>query len=74
MGAKRRVARMVLMRSRARHEAWLAGVPGPVLRLEGDRPVGQQLARLEAAVEAGLDTGNRPLASWPDFDRRGPAR
>jgi hypothetical protein len=35
------------MRSRARHEAWLAPLSG-VLRLEGDRPVAEQLARLEA--------------------------
>ena len=35
------------MRSRALHEAWLAALPGPVLRLEGDRPVGDQLRRVE---------------------------
>src|SRR6266571_4078560 len=34
------------MRSRALHEAWLAALPGPVLRLEGDRPVGDQLRRV----------------------------
>ena len=38
------------MRSRALHEAWLSAVPGPVLRLEGDRPVAEQLMRIEAAV------------------------
>ena len=38
------------MRSRALHEAWLLTVPGAVLRLEGDRPVTEQLARLECAV------------------------
>jgi adenylate kinase family enzyme len=43
-------------RSRALHEAWLAGVPGPLLRLEGDRTVSEQLVRIEAAVEAGLLT------------------
>jgi hypothetical protein len=42
------------MRSRALHEAWLATLPGPTLRLEGDRPVADQLARIEAVVEAGL--------------------
>ena len=41
------------MRSRALHEAWLAALPGATLRLEGDRPVAAQLARVEAAV-AGL--------------------
>lgn len=38
------------MRSRALHEAWIAALPGPVLRLEGVRPVAEQLARIEAAV------------------------
>jgi hypothetical protein len=50
------------MRSRALHEAWLAALPGATLRLEGDRPVALQLARVEAAVEAclpaaGADSG-----------------
>ena len=40
------------MRSRAMHETWLAALPGPVLRLEGDRPVGDQLARIEASTGA----------------------
>jgi adenylate kinase family enzyme len=35
------------MRSRARHEAWLAALPAPVLRLEGDRSVAEQLRRVE---------------------------
>lgn len=35
------------MRSRALHEAWLAGLSGAILRLEGDRPVGEQLAQIE---------------------------
>jgi adenylate kinase family enzyme len=39
------------MRSRALHEAWLATLPGAVLRLEGDRPVAEQLARVEASVK-----------------------
>ena len=34
-------------RSRALHEAWLAALPGPVLRLEGDRSVDEQLRRVE---------------------------
>ena len=42
----------VEIRSRALHEAWLAGVPDRLLRLEGDRTVGEQLVELEAAVEA----------------------
>lgn len=36
------------MRSRALHEAWLRTLPGPVLRLEGDRSVAEQLAHLES--------------------------
>ncbi len=35
------------MRSRVLHEAWLAALPGPVLRLEGDRSVAEQLRRVE---------------------------
>jgi adenylate kinase family enzyme len=35
------------MRSRALHEAWLAALPGPVLRLEGGQSVGEQLRRVE---------------------------
>ncbi|HEY7437378.1 MAG TPA: AAA family ATPase [Methylomirabilota bacterium] len=40
----------VEMRSRALHEAWLLTLPGAVLRLEGDRPVAEQLARIEGSV------------------------
>lgn len=40
----------VEMRSRTLHEAWISKLPGPVLRLEGDRPVAKQLAQIEAAV------------------------
>jgi adenylate kinase family enzyme len=36
------------MRSRAMHEAWLAGLPCPVLRLEGELSIAEQLRRLEA--------------------------
>ena len=35
------------MRSRVLHGAWLAALPGPVLRLEGDRSVAEQLRRVE---------------------------
>lgn len=35
------------MRSRRRHEKWLAGLTCPVLRLEGARPVEQQLNDLK---------------------------
>jgi adenylate kinase family enzyme len=50
------------MRSRAMHEAWLAALPGAALRLEGDRPVGGQLAELEARLDVGspIDSRRRP--------------
>jgi adenylate kinase family enzyme len=35
------------MRSRAMHEAWLASISAPVVRLEGDHPMSDLLARLE---------------------------
>jgi adenylate kinase family enzyme len=31
-------------RSRPRHEHWLAGLPGPVMRLDGTRPIGELIA------------------------------
>ena len=34
------------MRSRRRHEAWLAALPCPVLRLEGEAPLEESLARV----------------------------
>ena len=34
-------------RSRAMHETWMAALPRPALRLEGDRPVEEQLRRVE---------------------------
>jgi len=40
------------MRSRALHEAWLATVSCPVIRLEGDRSAGEQLERIEASLDA----------------------
>lgn len=40
----------VEMRSRALHEAWIRTLPGAVLRLEGVRPVAEQVAEIEAAV------------------------
>ena len=36
------------MRSRARHDAWLAALALPVLRLEGEMPTDEQIARIEA--------------------------
>ncbi len=45
----------VEMRSRALHEAWIAGLPGPVLRLEGVRPVAELLARIETSAPASRD-------------------
>jgi hypothetical protein len=36
------------MRSRARHEGWLAALPCPVLRLEGTPSLDEALAALEA--------------------------
>ena len=44
------------MRSRAFHEAWLATLSCPVVRLEGDLSAGEQLTRIEASVDAGLLT------------------
>jgi adenylate kinase family enzyme len=38
------------MRSRVMHEAWLPAVPAPLVRLEGDRSLGEQLALLERVV------------------------
>lgn len=40
------------VRSRTLHEAWLAALTVPVVRLDGDRPVAAQLAALEAAATA----------------------
>src|SRR5215470_12919654 len=39
-------------RSRTVHEAWLAALPCPVIRLEDELSVAERLARLEAAVRA----------------------
>jgi adenylate kinase family enzyme len=41
-------------RSRTLHDGWLAALRGPVVRLEGDRPVAAQLASLEAAASERL--------------------
>lgn len=38
------------MRSRALHEAWLAMVSCPVIRIEGNFSVGEQLGRIEASL------------------------
>lgn len=40
------------MRSRVLHEGWLSTLPGAVLRLDGDRPIAEQLAQVQAAVHA----------------------
>ena len=47
----------VTERSRALHDGWLATVPTRVVRLEGDRPVAEQMAALEAAAAAETLTG-----------------
>jgi len=46
----------VEMRSRTLHEAWLARLPGAVLRLENNQSVADQLAQIEASIEGGLLT------------------
>ena len=66
------------MRSRALHEAWLGALPGAVVRLEGDRSVGEQLAQievvrplemvLEASMDAGLPTLARSRRATPAAD------
>ena len=38
------------MRSRTLHEAWLARLSGPVLRLEGNGSVADQLAQIDTSV------------------------
>ncbi len=45
------------MRSRALHDVWLSALPCPTLHLEGDRPVAEQLARIEASVV-------KPASRW----------
>ena len=42
------------MRSRALHEAWMAILSCPVIRLEGDLSANDQLARIMASLDAGL--------------------
>lgn len=39
------------MRSRTLHEAWLARLPGPVLRLEGNSSVADQLPQIESPAK-----------------------
>jgi adenylate kinase family enzyme len=46
----------VEMRSRVLHEAWLATVSCPVMRLEGDLSADEQLGQLQTSLEAGLLT------------------
>jgi len=38
-------------RNLARHEAWLAGLPCPVLRLDGSRPVEENVAEIARTLE-----------------------
>jgi adenylate kinase family enzyme len=45
------------MRSRALHEAWLAALPCPVVRLEGNLTVAEQIARIERARRRPLTSG-----------------
>lgn len=61
----------VNMRSRALHEAWLDALSGVVLRLEGDRSVEDQLAQIEASMDAGLPTPacNRQATPAADAER-----
>lgn len=37
-------------RTRAKHEAWLAGLPCPVLRLDGSLPLGELVAEVRGAI------------------------
>jgi adenylate kinase family enzyme len=46
------------MRSRAMHEAWLATLPCPVVRLEGDLSVDARLAQLQAIFAGDRVRGN----------------
>jgi adenylate kinase family enzyme len=43
------------MRSRGLHEAWLARLPGAVLRLAKSQSIADQLSEIEAAINAGID-------------------
>ena len=48
------------MRSRALHERWLAGRTCPVLRLDGERPVGELVAAVMGAMmQYGASLGGR---------------
>jgi len=38
-------------RSLARHKAWLAALPCPVLRLDGARPLPELVAEVRAAID-----------------------
>ena len=57
------------MRSRAFHEAWLATLSCPVVRLEGDLSAGEQLTRIEASVDAGLLTNRFSGPASPAAER-----
>jgi adenylate kinase family enzyme len=43
----------VEMRSRALHESWLSTLSDAILRLEGNRTIAEQLARIDEAIEVG---------------------
>lgn len=49
------------MRSRSMHEAWLARLPCPVLRLDGTRPVAALGDALDAALAGAGKADNPPL-------------
>ena len=38
-------------RTRAKHEAWLAKLPCPVLRLDGSRPLAELVTEVASAIE-----------------------
>lgn len=49
-------------RSRAKHEAWLAALPCPVLRLDSNRPVAELAAAVISALHPGRVTAPDPGA------------
>ena len=59
----------VEMRSRVLHEAWLATVSCPVMRLEGDLSADEQLRQLQTSLEAGLLTSRFSGLAAPAAER-----
>ena len=57
------------MRSRALHEAWMAILSCPVIRLEGDLSADDQLARIMATLDAGLLTSRFGGPASPAAER-----